>query len=194
MPRLTSAVQNLARTTRRDVELHGVTIPAGKKVLLCYAAANRDPREFGATAEELDVERQIAKMLSFSYGTHYCIGAAAARLQGRIVVEEMLRRCPEFVVDLAGGGMRRGTTCGGTCRCRGLRHCSSEAFAYGANVTSRSSPVLPELSAYRATSARRRSRWARSTSVRASAMARRYAAVAARQRPALRRSSARAQW
>jgi cytochrome P450 len=101
--RLTSPVQNLARTTRHDVELHGVTIPAGRKVLLCYAAANRDPREFGPTAEELDVERQIAKILSFSYGTHYCIGAAAARLQGRVVLEEMLRRCPAFDVDVAAG-------------------------------------------------------------------------------------------
>jgi cytochrome P450 len=108
MLRLTSPVQNLARTTRRHVSLHGVTIPAGKKVLLSYAAANRDPREFGATAEQLDVERQIAKVLSFSYGTHYCIGAAAARLQGRVVLEEMLRRCPEFVVDVAGGRYAEG--------------------------------------------------------------------------------------
>jgi cytochrome P450 len=106
--RLTSPVQNLARTTRRGVALHGVTIPAGKKVLLCYAAANRDPREFGSTAEELDVERQMTKILSFSYGTHYCIGAAAARLQGRVVLEEMLRRCPDFAVDVAGGRWAEG--------------------------------------------------------------------------------------
>jgi cytochrome P450 len=106
--RLTAPVQNLARMTRRDVELHGATIPAGKKVLLCYASANRDPREFGPTAEELDVERQIAKILSFSYGTHYCIGAAAARLQGRVVLEEMLARCPEFSVDVAAGRYAEG--------------------------------------------------------------------------------------
>jgi cytochrome P450 len=106
--RLTSPVQNLARATRRDVELHGTTIPAGKKVLLCYAAANRDPRQFGPTAEDLDVERPISKMLSFSYGTHYCIGAAAARLQGRVVLEEMLRRCPAFAVDVAAGRWAEG--------------------------------------------------------------------------------------
>jgi cytochrome P450 len=106
--RLTSPVQNLARTTRRDVELRGVTIPAGRKVLLGYAAANRDPREFGPTAEELDVSRRIAKMLTFSYGTHYCIGAAAARLQGRVVLEEMLRRCPDFTVDVAAGRYAEG--------------------------------------------------------------------------------------
>ena len=56
--RLTSPVQGLARTATRDVELHDVTIPAGRKVLLCYGAANRDPRKYGADAERLDVRRQ----------------------------------------------------------------------------------------------------------------------------------------
>jgi len=106
--RLTSPVQNLARTATRGVVLRGVTIPAGKKVLLGYAAANRDPREFGATAEVMDVSRRIPKMLTFSYGTHYCVGASAARLQGRVVLEEMLRRCPDFSVDVAGGRYAEG--------------------------------------------------------------------------------------
>ena len=106
--RLTCPVQNLARTTIRDVCVRGVTIPAGKKVLLCYAAANRDDREFGPTAEELDVERRIAKLLTFSHGTHYCVGAAAARLQGRVVLEELLARCPEFSVDVSGGRYAEG--------------------------------------------------------------------------------------
>jgi cytochrome P450 len=98
--RLTSPVQNLARTTTREVELRGVRIPRGKKVLLGYAAANRDDREFGPTAEHLDVERKINKILTLSYGTHYCIGAAAARLQSRVVLEELLGRCPDFHVDV----------------------------------------------------------------------------------------------
>lgn len=106
--RLTSPVQNLARTVTRAVTLHGVTIAAGRKVLLGYAAANRDPREFGDGAEDFDVARRIAKMLTFSYGTHYCIGAAAARLQGRVVLEEMLRRCPAFRVDVAAGRYAEG--------------------------------------------------------------------------------------
>ena len=101
-------MQNLARTVRRDVELRGVTIPAGKKVLLGYAAANRDPREFGPTSEELDVGRRLTKILTFSYGTHYCIGAAAARLQGRVVLEELLRRFPDFRVDVAAGRYAEG--------------------------------------------------------------------------------------
>ncbi|MGH7292462.1 MAG: cytochrome P450, partial [Myxococcota bacterium] len=66
--RLTSPVQNLARTTTRAVELHGVRVPRGKKVLLGYAAANRDEREFGPTAAEFDVERRIGKILTLSYG------------------------------------------------------------------------------------------------------------------------------
>jgi cytochrome P450 len=106
--RLTSPVQNLARTAKRDVALHGVTIPAGKKVLLGYAAANRDPREFGPSAEALDVERAINKILTLSYGTHYCIGAAAARLQARVVLEELLGRCPSFRVDVDAGTYARG--------------------------------------------------------------------------------------
>ncbi len=107
--RLTSPVQNLARTATRDVELHGARIPAGKKVLLGYAAANRDEREFGSSAEDFDVTRRIGKILSFSYGTHYCIGAAAARLQACIVLEEMLARCPEFSVDVEAGVYAEGS-------------------------------------------------------------------------------------
>lgn len=106
--RLTSPVQNLARTATRDVEIHGVRIPKGKKVLLGYAAANRDDREFGPTAEELDVTRVINKILTLSYGTHYCIGAAAARLQSRVVLEELLARCPSFQVDVDAGSYARG--------------------------------------------------------------------------------------
>ena len=76
--RLTSPVQNLARTTTRDVGLHGTTIPEGSKVLLSYGAANRDEREFGTDADSLDVGRNPARILSFSYGAHHCLGAAAA--------------------------------------------------------------------------------------------------------------------
>jgi cytochrome P450 len=106
--RVTSPVQNLARTTTRPVEIRGRTIPAGRKVLLCYAAANRDEAEFGPTAEAFDVGRQIAKILTFSYGTHYCIGAAAARLQGCVVLEELLARCPDFAVDVDAGRYAEG--------------------------------------------------------------------------------------
>jgi cytochrome P450 len=101
--RLTSPVQGLARTTTRDVTLHGTTIPSGRKVMLLYAAANRDPREFGADAEKLDVTRRPARILTFGFGAHHCLGAAAARLMGRIALEELLARCPDFTVDADAG-------------------------------------------------------------------------------------------
>jgi cytochrome P450 len=102
--RLTTPVQGLCRVATRDVTIEGgPTIATGERVLLCYAAANRDPREFGSDAEELDVGRHIVRHLSFSIGAHFCLGAAAARLQGRIVLEELLARCPQFAVDAEAG-------------------------------------------------------------------------------------------
>ncbi|MGY2701138.1 cytochrome P450 [Nocardioides sp. HB32] len=100
--RLTSPVQGLARTTTRDVELHGRTIRAGRRVLLLYAAANRDPRRYGPDADDLDVRRRPGQLLTFSQGSHHCLGAAAARLQARVALEELLASCPDFTVDLDG--------------------------------------------------------------------------------------------
>jgi cytochrome P450 family 130 len=101
--RLTTPVQNLARTTTRPVTLHGETIPEGRKVMLLYGAANRDEREFGPHAEQLDVRRDVKRMLSFGYGAHHCLGAAAARLQAGIALERLLDRFPRFAVDAAAG-------------------------------------------------------------------------------------------
>ncbi|MFA6574241.1 MAG: cytochrome P450 [Nocardioides sp.] len=100
--RLTSPVQGLARTATRDVELHGVTVPAGRKALLLYGAANRDPRRYAADADELDVRRNPAQILTFSQGSHFCLGANAARMQARVALEELLASCPDFAVDPAG--------------------------------------------------------------------------------------------
>ncbi|MFF2555912.1 cytochrome P450 [Nocardia sp. NPDC058058] len=98
--RMTSPVQGLARATTRDVELHDTVIPAGRKVLLLYGSANRDEREFGPTAAELDVRRNPKRIMTFSHGHHHCLGAAAARMQARVALEELLTRCPDFAVDL----------------------------------------------------------------------------------------------
>ena len=97
--RLTSPVQGLARTTTQDVEVGGRMIPAGRRVLLLYASANRDPREFGDDADQLRVDRRPRQIMSFSYGAHHCLGAAVARLQARVTLEELLARCPRFSVD-----------------------------------------------------------------------------------------------
>lgn len=101
--RLTSPVQGLARTTTAEVHLHGTTVPAGRKVMLLYGSANRDPREFGTDAEQLRVERRPRRIMSLGYGAHHCLGAAAARLQGRVALEELLARFPDFAVDAAAG-------------------------------------------------------------------------------------------
>lgn len=101
--RLTSPVQGLARTTTRDVDLHGRTVPAGRKVMLLYAAANRDPREYGADADRLDVTRNPARILTFGVGAHHCLGAAPARLMGRVALEEILGRCPDYAVAAEDG-------------------------------------------------------------------------------------------
>jgi cytochrome P450 len=97
--RLASPVQGLARTTTRDVEVRGRRIPAGRKVMLLYASGNLDEREFGETAADFDITRKVRRHLTFSYGAHHCIGAAIARLQASIAIEELLTRCPDFTVD-----------------------------------------------------------------------------------------------
>lgn len=97
--RLTSPVQGLARITTREVTLHGVSVPAGRKVLLLYGAGNRDPRRYGPDADALDVRRRPTQILAFSQGHHHCLGAAAARLQVRVALEELLARIPDLAVD-----------------------------------------------------------------------------------------------
>ena len=97
--RLTSPVQGLARTTTRDVTIGDKTIPEGRKVLLLYGSANRDEREYGPDAAELDVTRRPRNILTFSHGAHFCLGAAAARMQSRVALTELLARCPDFEVD-----------------------------------------------------------------------------------------------
>ncbi|OBI08958.1 cytochrome [Mycobacterium sp. E2462] len=100
--RLTCPVQGLARTTTRDVEVAGVTIPAGRKALLLYGSANRDERQYGSDAGELDVTRNPRNIMTFSHGAHHCLGAAAARMQSRVALRELLARCPDFEVDESG--------------------------------------------------------------------------------------------
>jgi cytochrome P450 len=100
--RLTSPVQGLARTATRDVTIDGITIPAGRKALLLYGSANRDERQFGTDAGDLDVTRRPRNIMTFSHGAHHCLGAAAARMQSRIALTELLARCPDFEVDESG--------------------------------------------------------------------------------------------
>lgn len=110
--RLTSPAQGLARTVTRDVTIGGTTIPAERRVLLLYGSGNRDERQYGSDAGELDVARCPRNILTFSHGAHHCLGAAAARMQSRVALTELLSRCPDFEVDepgivWAGGGYVR---------------------------------------------------------------------------------------
>ena len=100
--RLTSPVQGLARTTNRDVTIGDRTIPADRKVLFLYGSANRDEREYGDDAGELDVTRNPRNILTFSHGAHFCLGSAAARMQSRVALTELLARIPDFDVDEEG--------------------------------------------------------------------------------------------
>jgi cytochrome P450 len=86
------------RWTTTDVSLHGVDIPADSKVLLLTGSAGRDERVF-PDGDRFDVRRPIAHHLSFGYGIHFCVGAALARMEGRIALEETLKRFPEWAVD-----------------------------------------------------------------------------------------------
>ncbi|MEY2569856.1 MAG: hypothetical protein QOE63_206 [Acidimicrobiaceae bacterium] len=89
------------RWTTRAVELHGDVIPVGSKVLLLTGSAGRDERAYPGP-DRFDIRRSMAHHLTFGYGVHFCIGAALARLEGRIGLEETLRRFSEWDVDAAG--------------------------------------------------------------------------------------------
>ena len=96
--RFDGPTQMMARTTTRDVTLHGVTIPAHSKVALLFTSANRDERKF-ADAEQFDVRRNARDHLGFGGGLHACLGAALARLEARVAMEEILAALGEFAVD-----------------------------------------------------------------------------------------------
>jgi cytochrome P450 len=90
--RWTTPVISFMRTATCDTELGGQAIAAGDPVLLLYAAANRDPKVFGEDAEELHIGRDPNPHVSFGFGPHFCLGAALARLEARVVLEELLDR------------------------------------------------------------------------------------------------------
>ena len=86
------------RWTMRDVELHGEVVPKDSIVLLLTGSAGRDERTY-PDAERFDIHRTFDNHVSFGYGIHFCIGAALARMEGRIALEEVLARFPEWTVD-----------------------------------------------------------------------------------------------
>ena len=87
-PRRTSA-----GTCREDVEVYGQTVPAGSAMLFLVGAANRDDRRFH-DPDRFDIHREIDQHLTFGYGIHFCLGAALARLEGRVALDEVLHALP----------------------------------------------------------------------------------------------------
>jgi cytochrome P450 len=90
---------HMARYVTRDVEYYGQTVPEGSVLMLLSGSANRDDRKF-PDGDAFDIHRKIGQHLSFGFGIHYCLGAALARLEGRIALDEVLQRFPEWDVDL----------------------------------------------------------------------------------------------
>jgi cytochrome P450 family 142 subfamily A polypeptide 1 len=106
MLRWVTPIKNMARTATRAVEVEGVELPAGAKVVVLYEAANFDDAQF-ASPEVFDIERAPNDHLAFGFGAHFCLGASLARLEVEVMFERLLRRLPDL--ELAGGDPPRRT-------------------------------------------------------------------------------------
>ena len=84
-----------------DATLHGTTIPAGARVHLLFAAANRDERQF-PDPDRFDVTRTPNQHLAFGFGNHYCLGASLAKMEIKVGMEELLRRAPDYSISADG--------------------------------------------------------------------------------------------
>lgn len=96
--RYDAPIQILIRTTTREVDVGGSTIPSDSTVLLVWASANRDERRWD-DPDRLDLTRQPTRHVAFGEGVHHCLGAPLARLEARIVFEELFRRIPDYEVS-----------------------------------------------------------------------------------------------
>jgi hypothetical protein len=100
--RYDNSTQLMARSVTDDFSYQGHALKRGQKVLLLIGSANRDERVF-PNPDVFDLQRDTSQHLSFGRGTHFCLGAALARLEGRVALEEVLRRIPEYEIDEARG-------------------------------------------------------------------------------------------
>ena len=101
MLRYDTSTHMMARTLTCDVELHGRRMEAGHKVALLLASANRDERRW-RDPDAFDVTRDASDHVAFGFGIHFCLGAALARLEARVALEELLARLPDFTVETSG--------------------------------------------------------------------------------------------
>lgn len=100
--RYDGSTQAMARCLTADVELHGEKMHAGTKVLLLLGSADRDERHWGPTADRFDIGRDTAGHVAFGHGIHHCLGAALARLEARVALEELLPVLGDYEIDKAG--------------------------------------------------------------------------------------------
>jgi cytochrome P450 len=99
----------IARYVTTDVELHGHTVPAGSALMLLVASANRDEQRW-PDPDRFDIHRNASQLLTFGFGTHYCLGNALARLEARVALEEFLPRFPNWEVDWDGAELSSTST------------------------------------------------------------------------------------
>jgi cytochrome P450 family 142 subfamily A polypeptide 1 len=97
MIRYVTPIHNMCRVARRDYDIAGGTVGAGQQVVLMYSSANRDPRHF-EDPERFDVTRHPNNHIAFGFGTHFCLGAALARLEIKVFFEELVRRVHSFAM------------------------------------------------------------------------------------------------
>lgn len=98
-----------ARYVTQDVEHDGQVVPAGSAILLLNGSGNRDDRKF-PDGDRFDITRKIDHHIAFGYGLHFCLGAALARMEGRVALDEVLRRFPSWEVDWDGAKQARTST------------------------------------------------------------------------------------
>jgi cytochrome P450 len=97
MLRLVSPVRNFARVATEDVVMRGKRVRKGDMLVLFYGSANRDEEVFGADSDAFDVTRASARRhIAFGFGEHLCLGASLARLEARVMFEELFARWPRF--------------------------------------------------------------------------------------------------
>jgi cytochrome P450 len=97
-----------ARYVARDLEYHGTAVPEGSIMLLLNGSANRDERRY-PDGDTFDIHRKAAH-LSFGHGLHFCLGSALARMQAKVVLEEVIKRWPDWEIDYANAA-RAHTSC-----------------------------------------------------------------------------------
>lgn len=101
---------HIARTVTRDVQYYGQRVPTGSIMMLLAGAANRDHRHFPPDGDVFNIHRKAGAHVGFGVGVHYCLGASLARMEGRVALDEVLNRFPEWDIDMSRAHMTTTST------------------------------------------------------------------------------------